>query len=353
MPRRPISFAIREEYILSDVPEKTKVFSSSMPNDRVFTDQNEYYAEYRRALFGVTRLKAGWDCLRHYEILANGCIPYFENLDGIPTKTLIDFPREIVRRAMKKYDTDKANGVSDETMLHDAEYKEIIKELLVWTRKYLTTKERVKYIVNTILGSIYISRSNLGSGSGLLLDENVDNMDNVDNMNNVVGSDNNAWTRIKKILWIGISPGPDYLRDLVLHGFKSVYGSENVIDIVRAPHLYDDYPVEALKNIAACGFTYTRGIHEEPGSCNRENILERIREHEFDIVVYGSMHTGMLYREEVEKYYKTSEVAFLCGDDANCSSAMDRCPCSKRDDPIERFVFIRELVDSLCSKFIN
>ena len=26
--------------------------------------------------FWIT-IKAGWDCLRHYEILMNGCIPYF------------------------------------------------------------------------------------------------------------------------------------------------------------------------------------------------------------------------------------------------------------------------------------
>jgi hypothetical protein len=30
--------------------------------------------------------KGGWDCLRHYEIIGNGCMPYFENIEKCPKK---------------------------------------------------------------------------------------------------------------------------------------------------------------------------------------------------------------------------------------------------------------------------
>eukprot|EP00754_Rhynchopus_humris_P015468 Rhum_TRINITY_DN14441_c4_g2::Rhum_TRINITY_DN14441_c4_g2_i1::g.89281::m.89281 len=40
------------------------------PND-------DYFNEYRHSYYCVTRKKKGWDCLRHYEILATGCVPYF------------------------------------------------------------------------------------------------------------------------------------------------------------------------------------------------------------------------------------------------------------------------------------
>lgn len=38
-------------------------------------DEHRYYDDYSRSYFAVTRRKGGWDCMRHYEILAAGTHP--------------------------------------------------------------------------------------------------------------------------------------------------------------------------------------------------------------------------------------------------------------------------------------
>ena len=32
---------------------------------------------YSNSIFAITNKKLGWDCLRHYEILMNGCVPLY------------------------------------------------------------------------------------------------------------------------------------------------------------------------------------------------------------------------------------------------------------------------------------
>ena len=39
--------------------------------------------------------------MRHYEILACGCIPIFENLENCPEKTMFNFPKEIIKETNK------------------------------------------------------------------------------------------------------------------------------------------------------------------------------------------------------------------------------------------------------------
>ena len=56
---------------------------------------------YRQSMFALTSKKGGWDCLRHYEILAAGCIPIFEDLDSCPPDTLVSFPKKILREAYR------------------------------------------------------------------------------------------------------------------------------------------------------------------------------------------------------------------------------------------------------------
>ena len=42
---------------------------------------------YQNSLFSLTYRKTGWDCLRHYEILASGSIPLFLDLEKCPEDT--------------------------------------------------------------------------------------------------------------------------------------------------------------------------------------------------------------------------------------------------------------------------
>ena len=64
-----------------------------------YETQAEYYKQYARALYAITAPRAGLDCLRHYEILASGAVPFFVDsaaLDAAPL-SMYAFPRELVR----------------------------------------------------------------------------------------------------------------------------------------------------------------------------------------------------------------------------------------------------------------
>jgi hypothetical protein len=92
----PISFSIPEEKIVKDLPVKTKLFPKHIVDHEVasqvagsvtsyaFESEADYYADLQAAKFGITTKRSGWDCLRHYEIAANGCVPCFRDLGKKP-----------------------------------------------------------------------------------------------------------------------------------------------------------------------------------------------------------------------------------------------------------------------------
>jgi hypothetical protein len=59
----------------------------------VFDTEADYYNEYGRSLFAYTYHKGGWDSMRHYEIMANGGIPYFIEVQKLPEHTMTRFPK--------------------------------------------------------------------------------------------------------------------------------------------------------------------------------------------------------------------------------------------------------------------
>jgi hypothetical protein len=92
----PIQFAIPEEKCLG-ASNKQRYVATIDPIDTstyIYTDEKQYYDDYRMSLFGITMKKAGWDCLRHYEILACECIPYFRNLEHCPPTIMSLLPKE-------------------------------------------------------------------------------------------------------------------------------------------------------------------------------------------------------------------------------------------------------------------
>jgi hypothetical protein len=93
---RPIQFAIPEERIGTVPRVKVKVHAFVDPRDPrtyIYNDEAAYYGDYAESLFGVTAKKSGWDCLRHYEIMANQCIPLFHDLERCPRTTMMFLPK--------------------------------------------------------------------------------------------------------------------------------------------------------------------------------------------------------------------------------------------------------------------
>ncbi len=103
----PIQFGIPEEKIQTPI-EKTAVIAPMDPFNPltyVYEDEASYYQQYRSAMFAKTTKKAGWDCLRHYEIMACGAIPWFMNLEHCPPTIMQDLPKEdlIVAKTLLEY----------------------------------------------------------------------------------------------------------------------------------------------------------------------------------------------------------------------------------------------------------
>ena len=90
---RRIAFSFPAEKIVKELPQKTKLFPchvvdpevvANLPESRgtyAFANEAEYYGDLQASKFGITTKKVGWECLRHYEIAANGSVPCFRDLD--------------------------------------------------------------------------------------------------------------------------------------------------------------------------------------------------------------------------------------------------------------------------------
>lgn len=138
---KPINFSIPKELIVNEIPAKTKDYASIIPGDLstyIYDNQSDYYADYQTSYYGVTFKKGGWDCLRHYEILMNGCIPYFPELENCPEYTMTLFPKMLIRQNNQYL---VANGLSEN-------YYQEADRLLKYTKKYLTTEYTAKLILN-------------------------------------------------------------------------------------------------------------------------------------------------------------------------------------------------------------
>jgi hypothetical protein len=137
----PIHFAIPECKITTSKLNKIQEYGSIIPGQGgyKFDIEQEYYNDYNKSYFGVTMKKAGWDCMRHYEILANNCIPYFINLEKCPKQTLTNLPKELLLEAIEL-----ANNFEEQ------KYFSILNELFNYTKNNLTTKQLAQYILNYV-----------------------------------------------------------------------------------------------------------------------------------------------------------------------------------------------------------
>lgn len=144
---KTISFSIPQEKIVKNIPHKTKLFTSHIVDEEVstkvglnqgaylFSEEKDYYFDIQTSKFGITMKRGGWDCLRHYEIAANGTIICFKNLEKKP---IYSAPHGLVHGYnCISYETyeDLMNKISNVT--YD-EYKYILSNSLSWVEENST-----------------------------------------------------------------------------------------------------------------------------------------------------------------------------------------------------------------------
>jgi hypothetical protein len=118
---RPIAFSIPEEKLATGEEPKTKLLATHVVDPEVqalvpgthtsyaFADEAAYVGDLRASRFGITTKRHGWDCMRHYEQAAAGCVPCFRDLDrkaptcaphGLDGSNCVPYkdPRALLRR---------------------------------------------------------------------------------------------------------------------------------------------------------------------------------------------------------------------------------------------------------------
>jgi hypothetical protein len=289
----PISFAIPISCIVDTINTKKKyMFSPLIPgkiNTYIYNTEKDYYKQYNQSFYAITTIKAGWDCLRHYEILANSCIPYFPDLEKCPINTMFNFPKSLILEAMN------LPGVSynsiDFSIFPIEKYFQLANKLLEYTKNNLTTVSLAKYVLNTV---------GIGPNS--------------------------------KILFLSGDINPDYQRCLLLHGFKEILG-DSVVDHPTINHMYDDY--ENSLNLYGKGFSYSKRLdHKYKSNFNISDLTTK----KFDYIIYGSMHRGLPYYDVIEKIYDPKKIIMICGEDKDMHS-----PCQLAPQYQKHNIFIREM----------
>lgn len=92
----PISFSIPEEKISKFKQKKNFIVSPMIPGIKytyIYKKEKDYNDMYQKSLFALTYKKTGWDCFRHYEILMNGALPLFLDLENCPEGTCSNLPK--------------------------------------------------------------------------------------------------------------------------------------------------------------------------------------------------------------------------------------------------------------------
>lgn len=281
-----IGFSIDETKILSSIPRtKVRAFSTLIPGDLntySFYEESAYRTQYQESWYAFTWKKGGWDCMRHYEIIANGCMPYFPGLDQCPQETMTLFPKEIVLEAMMLPGIDPVNHKIDFTVFPVHRYEELLQRLMDYAREHLTCRAMAKRVLDHFPG-------------------------------------------VKKVAFVSGDPTPDYQRCTLLTGFKRLLGRD-CIAVVDVPHLYDDFPEGEVRVLYGRGFSYSRIL---PASVKTlaEDELGNV-----DLVIYGSYHRKLpdAFTTECENR------VYICGEDIHKCNMLD----------LGKYVFVRELGDA-------
>lgn len=295
----PITFSIPEEKIVNyNINLKKKIVSNLIPgqtNTYIYNNEEEYYNEYKQSFFAITTKKSGWDCMRHYEILANGCIPYFPNIENCPENTMALFPKKLIIDGNTLYTKIINKNINELTDDDKNEYNILINKLLNYTREHLVTHKMAKYILEKT------------------------NFQNVSN-----------------ILFLSGNTDPDYLRCTTLHGFKVLFG-EKCHDYPKVPHIYKSNDIMYNK-LYGKGITYTNLLDPMLRDDCLDNTIEYdITNKYYDIIIYGSYHRGMPYYDLVYEKYMPDQIILLCGEDDHC------CDYNKYVTKNHN-VFVRELI---------
>ena len=158
---KPIHFAIPECKVRDKINGKNHLqnIATCVPGIKqtyIYKDEQSYYDDMYNSRFAITMRKAGWDCMRHYEIMANGCIPLFLNFENRPPQTLTNLDPDLMHRcwlAAENFKSDELSGHTVGGMKIESALSKIShlkEEILEYTKQHLTTTKLAQYVLENV-----------------------------------------------------------------------------------------------------------------------------------------------------------------------------------------------------------
>ena len=138
----PISFSIPEQKLLIQHSPKGRLQAIIVPGDKstyIYTRQEDYYQGYATSYFGLTKKKAGWDCMRHYQIIGSRCLPYFMDFQACPRFTMVNWPTELQLEANNMYQTK-----------HLQRYDKVLQAFFSYCKQNLITVKSAQYVLSKV-----------------------------------------------------------------------------------------------------------------------------------------------------------------------------------------------------------
>jgi len=160
----PTGFGIPKEQISPlNFQGKSQLFQKTAPDDasfrpvqdmgggsthHVFSHEKSYYKDISSSWFGLTCKKGGWDCLRHYEIIAAGALLLFKDYNKKPS---LCSPQGLP--CFSYSSAEELENLFNALIIQGKPTKEYIEMLLLqrrWLWHHGTTEARALNILRTI-----------------------------------------------------------------------------------------------------------------------------------------------------------------------------------------------------------
>ena len=81
---RSVDPASKRQRLASHCVDPEVAEACALHTSYAFASEQDYYDDLAASRFAVTTKRGGWDCLRHYEIAAAGCLPCVRQLETKP-----------------------------------------------------------------------------------------------------------------------------------------------------------------------------------------------------------------------------------------------------------------------------
>ena len=145
----PISFSIPSSKFMKINNDKKYVLAPMDPRNKssyIYNNEIDYYNQYNNSFFGYTCKKAGWDCMRHYEIIAAGCLPFFDKFELCPKYTMTNWNTSL------QYDINQLyiNLCNNHKKDYSNDYNKILNNFYNYAINHFKTIDAAKYILSKI-----------------------------------------------------------------------------------------------------------------------------------------------------------------------------------------------------------